>query len=135
MPASSLVSNPTSKFGSFFFGSLARSSPSPTGLTFAAHPHVFARLVRVCFRDNLFRFILLLPTFLTSIIVDLRINETRQIGAVKNSAYKIWGQSVFLFFQFTIKTSETEFSGKNSVSLRTLHFTFYMNQISFSHFV
>ena len=35
-------------------------------------------------------------------IVDLRINETLQIGAVKNSAYQIWGQSVFLFFEFTI---------------------------------
>ena len=35
-------------------------------------------------------------------IVDLRINETLQIGAVTNSAYQIWGQSVFLFFEFTI---------------------------------
>ena len=36
------------------------------------------------------------------VIVDLRINETRQIGAVKNSAYQIWGRSVFLFLEFTI---------------------------------
>ena len=35
--------------------------------------------------------------------MDLRINETLQIGAVKNSAYQIWGQSAFLFFEFTIE--------------------------------
>ena len=40
--------------------------------------------------------------FFNFFIVDLRINETLQIGAVKNSAYQIWGQSVFLFFEFTI---------------------------------
>ena len=79
MPASSLVSNPTSRSGSFFFGSLARSSPSPTGLTFAAHPHVFAKLVRVCFRDNLFRFILSLPTFQTF------YKDTRNRVLVKDS--------------------------------------------------
>ena len=34
--------------------------------------------------------------------MNLRINETLQIGAVKNSAYQIWGQGVYLFFKFII---------------------------------
>ena len=39
---------------------------------------------------------------LGSFIVDLRINETLQIGAVGNSAYQVRGESVSLFFEFTI---------------------------------
>ncbi|HCR18049.1 MAG TPA: hypothetical protein DIU35_11250, partial [Candidatus Latescibacteria bacterium] len=41
------VSNPTSRFGSIFFGKRASNSPSPTGLTLAAQPHVLASPVRV----------------------------------------------------------------------------------------
>ena len=37
-----------------------------------------------------------------STIVDFRINETLQIGAVGNSAYQVRGESVCLFFEFTI---------------------------------
>ena len=36
------------------------------------------------------------------IIVDLRINETLQTGAVKNRTYQVRGESVYLFFEFTI---------------------------------
>ena len=32
------------------------------------------------------------------IIVDLRINETLQIGAVGNSAYQTWGTKVSIYF-------------------------------------
>ena len=35
-------------------------------------------------------------------IVDLRINETRQNGAVENRTYQVRGESVYLFFEFTI---------------------------------
>ena len=31
-------------------------------------------------------------------IVDIRINETLQTGAVKNSAYPIWGRKCFFIF-------------------------------------
>ena len=31
-------------------------------------------------------------------IVDLRINETLQIGAVGNSAYQTWGTKVSIYF-------------------------------------
>ena len=34
----------------------------------------------------------------TPIIVDFRINETLQIGAVGNSAYQTWGAKVFIYF-------------------------------------
>jgi hypothetical protein len=43
-PASSLVSKPTNRLGSSFFGSERNSSPSPTGSIFAAQPQVFDRL-------------------------------------------------------------------------------------------
>ena len=33
-----------------------------------------------------------------TIIVDLRINETLQIGAVENSAYRTWGAKVSVYF-------------------------------------
>ena len=39
------------------------------------------------------------------IIVDLRINETLQIGAAGNSAYQVRGESVYLFLEFTIVIS------------------------------
>ena len=32
------------------------------------------------------------------IIVDVRINETLQIGAVANSTYQTWGAKVSLYF-------------------------------------
>ena len=31
-------------------------------------------------------------------IVDFRINETRQIGAVGNSTYQTWGAKAFIYF-------------------------------------
>ena len=33
-----------------------------------------------------------------SLMVDLRMNETLQIGAVGNSAYQTWGAKVFIYF-------------------------------------
>ena len=33
-----------------------------------------------------------------ALIVDFRINETLQIGAVGNSAYQTWGAKVFIYF-------------------------------------
>ena len=39
------------------------------------------------------------------IIVDLRINETLQTGAVENRTYQVRGESVYLFFEFTIRPS------------------------------
>ena len=35
--------------------------------------------------------------------MDLRINETLQTGAVKNRTYQVRGESVYLFFEFTIE--------------------------------
>ena len=40
----------------------------------------------------------LLDSISSPIIVDLRINETLQIGAVGNSAYQTWGAKVFIYF-------------------------------------
>ena len=51
-PASSLVSKPTSRFGSALVGRAASSLSSPTGLTFAAHPQVLANPVSVFFFAN-----------------------------------------------------------------------------------
>jgi len=52
-PASSLVSNPTSRFGSSIRGRSARSLPSPTGSILAAQPQVLERPVRVAFLNGL----------------------------------------------------------------------------------
>ena len=56
--------------------------------------------------DSFLRFLLIPFTRINfrvlSFIVDFRINETLQIGAVGNSAYRVEGESVCLFFQFTI---------------------------------
>ncbi len=38
------------------------------------------------------------PHFRQEFIVDLRINETLQIGAVENSAYRTWGAKVSVYF-------------------------------------
>jgi hypothetical protein len=51
-PASSLVSNPTIKFGSRCTGNPDRSASSPTGLNFAAQPQVFDKLVSVGFLNR-----------------------------------------------------------------------------------
>ena len=40
----------------------------------------------------------LLNRVVIGIIVDFRINETLQIGAVGNSAYQTWGAKVFIYF-------------------------------------
>ena len=37
--------------------------------------------------------------------MDLRINETLQTGAVANRTYQVRGESVYLFFEFTIVRS------------------------------
>ena len=43
------------------------------------------------------------------LIVDLRINETLQIGAVGNSTYQVEGESVYLFLEFTIIKSDRDY--------------------------
>jgi hypothetical protein len=48
-PASSLVVNPTRTSGFPGTGKLSNNFDSPTGLSFAAQPQVFAKLVRVGF--------------------------------------------------------------------------------------
>ena len=40
-----------------------------------------------------------------AIIVDLRINETLQTGAVENRTYQVRNESVYLFLEFTIVDS------------------------------
>ena len=40
-----------------------------------------------------------------AIIVDLRINETLQTGAVSNRTYQVRSESVYLFLEFTIVDS------------------------------
>ena len=47
-----------------------------------------------------FKFVVIIVDF--RIIVDLRINETLQTGAVKNRTYQVRGESVYLFLEFTI---------------------------------
>ena len=41
------------------------------------------------------------PFFIRT-IVDLRINETLQTGAVENRTYQVRSESVYLFLEFTI---------------------------------
>ena len=51
-------------------------------------------------------------------IVDLRINETRQTGAVFNRTYRAGGECVHLFLEFTIDGSHEDTFGAGAPSSR-----------------
>ena len=49
-------------------------------------------------RHNYSETVLVLLMGFAAFIVDFRINETLQIGAVENSAYQTWGTKVSIYF-------------------------------------